>query len=33
MVREIAITGLEGALDVNDDGELFYTNPGCRPKC
>tara|TARA_B100001105_G_scaffold237408_1_gene213807 strand:- start:138 stop:314 length:177 start_codon:yes stop_codon:yes gene_type:complete len=25
MAREIAITGIEGSLRVNDDGELVYT--------
>ncbi len=25
MAREIAIDGLEGSLQVNDDGELIYT--------
>lgn len=25
MAREIAITGVEGSLQVNDDGELVYT--------
>lgn len=25
MAREIAIAGVEGSLQVNDDGELVYT--------
>jgi uncharacterized protein (DUF849 family) len=25
MAREIAIAGIEGSLEVNDDGELVYT--------
>ena len=28
MAREIAIAGLDGTLEVNEDGELIYTKSG-----
>lgn len=28
MAREIAIIGIKGSLEVNDDGELVYTKSG-----
>ncbi|KAF0099824.1 MAG: hypothetical protein FD144_3619 [Rhodospirillaceae bacterium] len=28
MTREVAIAGIEGSLEVNDDGEFVYTKSG-----
>lgn len=28
MARQIAVAGIEGSLEVNDDGELVYTKSG-----
>lgn len=28
MARNIAIAGVDGALEINDDGELVYTKSG-----
>jgi len=30
MAREIAIAGFDGALEINDDGELIYTKSGLQ---
>lgn len=30
MARAIRIAGLEGSLEVNDDGELVYTKSGLQ---
>ena len=30
MAREIAVAGIEGTLEVNDDGELVYTKSGLQ---
>ncbi len=30
MARETAIAGFDGALEINDDGELIYTKSGLQ---
>lgn len=30
MAKAIAIPGIEGSLEVNDDGELVYTKSGLK---
>jgi len=30
MAREIAVAGIDGSLEVNDDGELVYAKSGMQ---
>jgi len=30
MARQIAIAGIDGALEINEDGELVYTKSGLQ---
>ena len=30
MIRKIAIAGIEGTLEINEDGELVYTKSGLQ---